>query len=355
MGKQWKQWQTLFFFWSKITADGDCSHEIKTLSPWEESYDQPRQHVKKQKHYFVNKGPSNQGYGFSSGPVWMWELDYKENWAPKTWYFWTVVLEKTLESPLDCKEVQPVHPKGDQSWVFIGRTDVEAETPILWPPDVKSWLIWKDPDAGKEWGQEEKGTTEDETVGWHHRFNGHGSGWTLEVSDGQGGLACCGSWGHKESDMTERLNWTDDFSSSQVWMWDLDPKEDWVRKNWCFQPVMLEKTLDSPLESKQIELANPKGTHPEYSLEGLMLKLTFQCFGNWCKEPTHWKNPDAGKYWQQVEKGMTEDEMVEWHHQFNGYKFEQASGDGEGQGSLACCSPWCCRVRHNWATEQQGA
>ena len=125
----------------------------------------------------------------------------------KNWCFWTVVLEKTLESPLDCKEIQPVYPKGNQSWIFIGRT--EAETTILWPPDAKSWLIWKDPDAGKDWGQEEKGMTEDEMVGWHHQLNGHGFGWTLEVGDGQGGLACCGSWGCKELDMTERLNWTE--------------------------------------------------------------------------------------------------------------------------------------------------
>ena len=117
----------------------------KTLTPWKKSYDQPRQHIKKQRHYFVHKGPSSQDYGFSSGHVWMWELDYKESWAPKNWCFWTVVLEKTLESPLDFKENQQVHPKGDQSWVFIGRTDVEAETPILWPPDAKSWLIWKKP------------------------------------------------------------------------------------------------------------------------------------------------------------------------------------------------------------------
>ena len=116
--------------------------------------------------------------------VWMWELDYKESWVLKNWCFWTVVLEKTLESPLDYKETQPVHPKGDQSWVFIGRTDVEAETPILWPPDAKSWLIWKDPDAGKDWVQEEKGTTEDEMIGWHHRLNGHGFGWTPGVGDG---------------------------------------------------------------------------------------------------------------------------------------------------------------------------
>ena len=131
-----------------------------------------RQHIKKQRHYFANKGPSSQGYGFSSGHVWIWELDYKESWVPNNWCFWTMVLEKTLESPLDCKQIQPVHPKGDQSWVFLGRTDAEAETPILWPPDAKSWLIWKDPNVGKEWRQEEKETTEDEMVGWHHRLDG---------------------------------------------------------------------------------------------------------------------------------------------------------------------------------------
>ena len=123
----------------------------KTLTSWKESYDQPRQHIIKQRHYFANKGPSSQGYGFSSGYIWIWELDYKESWALKNWFFWTVVLEKTLESPLACKEIQPVHSKGDQSWVFIGKTDVEAETPILWLPDANNWLIWKDPDAEKDW------------------------------------------------------------------------------------------------------------------------------------------------------------------------------------------------------------
>ena len=139
----------------------------------------------------------------------MWELDYKESWTPKNWCFWTVVLEKTLESPLDRKEIQPVRLKRDESWVFIGRTDVEAETPILWPPDVKSRLIGKDPDAGKDWGQEEKGTTEDEMVEWHHRLHGHGFRWTPGVGDGQEGLVCCGSWVHKEWDMPDWLNWTD--------------------------------------------------------------------------------------------------------------------------------------------------
>ena len=179
------------------------------LTPWKKSYDQPREHIQKQRHYFANKVLSSQGYGFSSGHVWMRELDCEESWAPKNWCFWTVVLEKTLESPLDCKEIQPVHPKGDQSWVFLGRTDVEAETSILWLPDANSWLIWKDPDAGKDWGQEETGMTEDEMAGWHHRLDGQEFGWTPAVGDGQGGLACCDSWGRKESDTTEWLNWTE--------------------------------------------------------------------------------------------------------------------------------------------------
>ena len=135
--------------------------------------------------------------------VWIWELDCEESWAPKNRCFWTVVLEITLESLLDCKEIQPVHPKVDQPWVFIGRTDAEAETPVLWPPHVKSWLIGKDPDAGTDWGQEEKGMTEDEMAGWHHWLNGRESGWTPGVGDGQGGLACCDSWSRKELDTTE--------------------------------------------------------------------------------------------------------------------------------------------------------
>ena len=140
-------------------------------TPWKKCCDQPRQHIKKQRHYFANKGPTSQGYTFCRYHVLMWQLDYKESWAPKNSCFWTVVLEKTLENPLDCKEIQPVHPKGNQSWIFIGRTDAEAETLILWPPDVKNWLVGKDPDAGKDWRQEEKGTTEDEMVGWYHQLN----------------------------------------------------------------------------------------------------------------------------------------------------------------------------------------
>ena len=139
-------------------------------------------------------------------------MDYIESWVLKNWYFWTVVLEKTLESPLDCKEIQPVHSKGDQSWDFFGRTDAKTETPALWPPHVKSWLIGKDSDAGRDWGQEEKeekGTTEDEMAGWHHWLDGRESEWYPGVGDGQGGLVCCSSWGRNESDTTERLNWTE--------------------------------------------------------------------------------------------------------------------------------------------------
>ena len=158
---------------SKITADGDCSHEIKRCFLLERKVMTNLDHIKKQRHYFADKGLSSQNYGFSSSHVWMWELDYKESWAPKIWCFWTVVLEKTFESPLDCKEIQPVNPKGNQSWIFIGSTDIEAETPILWPPDAKNWLIWKDPDAGKDWRREEKGITEYEMVGWYHWLNGH--------------------------------------------------------------------------------------------------------------------------------------------------------------------------------------
>ena len=152
--------------------------------------------------------PFSQGYGFSSGHVWMRELDCEESWALKNWCFWALVLEKTLESPLDCKEIQPVHSKGDQSWLFFGRNDAKAETPVLWPPHVKSWLIGKDSDAGRDWGQEEKGTTEDEMAGWHHWLIGREFKWNPGDGDGQRGLACCNSWGHKESDTTERLNWT---------------------------------------------------------------------------------------------------------------------------------------------------
>ena len=181
--------------------------KLKDACSLEESCDQPRQHIKKQRYYFANKGLSSQSYGFSSSHVWM--LNYKESWAPKNWCFWTVVLDDTLENLLDCKEIQPVHPEGNQSRIFIGRTDAGAETPILWPPCMKNWLIWKDPDAGKDWRREEKGMTEDEMVGWPHQLDGHEFEQAPGVGDGQGSLVCCSPWGHKESDMTEWLNWTE--------------------------------------------------------------------------------------------------------------------------------------------------
>ena len=176
------------------------------LAPWKKSYDQSRKHFKKQRHYFANKDPHSQSYGFSSSHVWMWDLDHKESWAPKNWCFWNVVLEKTLESPLDCKEIKPVNPKGNQPWMFIGRT--EAEAPILWPLGAKNWLIGKDPDAGKDWGQEKKGMTEDEMVGWHHRLDGHEFEQVPGVGDGQGGLACCSPWGQWVGrDWATEVNW----------------------------------------------------------------------------------------------------------------------------------------------------
>ena len=185
------------------------------LTPWKESYDQPRQHIKKQNITLPTKVLIVKAMIF---PVVMYGC---ESWTIKkaelqrilncgiNFCFWTVVLEKTLERTLDCKGIQPVHPKGDQSWIFIGRNDAEAETPIFWPPDAKNWLIGKDPDAGKGWRWEEKGTTEYEVVGWHHWLDGHDFEYTLGVGDGQRGLVCCSSWGRKESDRTEWLNWTD--------------------------------------------------------------------------------------------------------------------------------------------------
>ena len=174
MGKQWKQWKTLFLgglqnhfrWWLQLWNE-------KMFAPWKKIYDQLRKHIKKQRHYFADKSPSNQSYGFSSSHVWMWELNYKENWALKNQCFWTAMLEKTLESHLDGKEIHPVHPKWNQPWIFILRTYAEAEIPILWSPYAKNWLSRKDPDAGKKcrWGK--KGMTEDEMVGWHHRLNGH--------------------------------------------------------------------------------------------------------------------------------------------------------------------------------------
>ena len=188
---------------------GDCSHELKRLLLLGTKAMTNLDAIlnKKQRHYFANKGPSSQSYGFSSSHVWMWELDHKESWVLKNWCFWTVVLEKTFESLLDCKEIQLVHPKGNQPWIFIGRTDAGA--PVLWPPDVKNRLIGKDPDAGNDWRQEEKGMTEYEMVGWHHQLNAHEFKQALGVGDRQGSLVSCSPWGRKESDTNEQLNWTE--------------------------------------------------------------------------------------------------------------------------------------------------
>ena len=208
MGKQWKQWETLFSWAPKSLKIVTATMKLRRLL-FGRIVMTNLDSIFKSRDYISNKGPSSKGYGFSRGHVWMWELDCEESWAPKNCCFWTVVLEKTLESPLDCKEIQPVHSEGDQSWVFFGRNDAKAETPVLWPPHATSWLIGQDSDAGRSWGQEEKGTTEDEMAGWHHWLNGHESEWTPGVGNGQGGLACCDSWGRKELDTTEWLNWTE--------------------------------------------------------------------------------------------------------------------------------------------------
>ena len=225
-----KQCQTLFLGGSKITADGGCSHEINRRLLLGRKAMTSQDNVLKSRDITLptkvctvkamisldsilksrdiilsTKVRLVKAMVFFRSNVWMWELDYKESWVPKNWCFWTVVLEKTLESPLNCKEIKLAHNKGDQSWIFIGKTDAEAETPVLWPPDEKNWLIGKDPEPGKDWRQEEKGTIEDEMVGCHHQLDRHEFEQAPSVSDGQGSLACCSSCRHRESDMTEQL------------------------------------------------------------------------------------------------------------------------------------------------------
>ena len=197
---------TDFFLGSKITTNGDCSYEIKRSLLLGRKAMTNLDSILKSRDYFADKVLYSQSYGFSSSHVWMWELDYKESWVLKNWCFRTVVLENTLESPLDSKEIQPVNPKGNQPWIFIGRTDVEAETPILWPPDVKNWLIWKGTDAGKDWRWEEKGMTEDEMAGWHHWLDGREFEQVPGDGEGQGSLAWCSPWSYKESNTTWWLN-----------------------------------------------------------------------------------------------------------------------------------------------------
>ena len=197
------------FLGSKITEDGDCSYEIKRCLLHGRKVMTNLDSIFKSRHITLpTKVRLVKAMVFFCGHVWMWELDCEEGWAPKNLCLWTVVLEKTLESPLDCKEIQPVHSEGDQPWDFFGRNDAEAKSPVLWPPHAKSWLIGKDPDAGRDWGQEEKVMTEDEMAGWYHWLDGRESQWTPGVGVGQGGLACCDSWGQKESDTTEWLIWS---------------------------------------------------------------------------------------------------------------------------------------------------
>ena len=206
-----KQWQTLFFEAPKSLQMVTAAMKLKDARSLEENLTN-LDSMLKSRHYFAKRGPS----GISSSHVWMWELDYKESWVPKNWYFRTVVLEKTLESPLDCKEIKPVNHKGNESWTFTGKTDAEAETPKLWPPDAKNWLIWKDPDAdvkiivlnSKMW-RGNKGTTEDEMIGWHHWLDGHEFEQALGGGDGQGSLACCSPWGCRV-----RHNWAAELSHS---------------------------------------------------------------------------------------------------------------------------------------------
>ena len=179
----------------------------KTLAPWKKSYNKLSQCLKKQRHHFADKGPYSQSYDFSSSHVWMWELDHKEGWVSKNWGFWIVVLEKTLKSPLDSKEIKPVNPKGNKYWISIGRIDAEAKVPMLCPLDVKThWTHWKRPWFWERLKAMEKGISEDEVVGWHHWLDGHEFEQTLGDGEGQGSLVCCSPWDHKESDMAEQMN-----------------------------------------------------------------------------------------------------------------------------------------------------
>ena len=230
----------------------------KMLAPWKKSYDNPRQCIKKQRHYFANKGPSSQSYGFSSSHVWIWELGHKEGWVPKNWCFWTVV-EKTLESPLDCKEIQPVNPKGNQSWIFIGRTDVEA--PTLWPPDVKSQLTGKDADAGKDWRQEEKGTTEDEMVGWHHWLNGHEFEQAPRVGDREAWRAAfCG--------VAKKQTWLSNWTTTTIRYWKQYPDSK-LKLHYFGHMMWRANSLEKTLMLEKVEGRKRKGRQRMRWVDGI--------------------------------------------------------------------------------------
>ena len=209
MGTQWKHWETLF--WGAPKSLQMVTAVMKLKAPWKKSYGKPRQCIKKERHYFADKGPSSQSYGFSSSHAWMWELDHKDSWASKNWCFWTVVLEKTLGSPLDCKgSIQSILKEISPEY-SLERLMLKLNLQFYLPPVVKNWVIGKDPDTEKDLRQKEKGTTKYEMVGWHHWLDGHEFEQAVGVGDGQGSLVCCIPWGRKESDATEWLNWTETF------------------------------------------------------------------------------------------------------------------------------------------------
>ena len=330
------------FLGSKTTVDGYCSHEIERTLAGRKAMTNLDSVIKKQKHHFVDKGPYSQSYGFSSSHIWMWELDYKESWVLKNWCSWTVVLEKTLKSPLDCKEIQPVHPKWNQSWMFTGRTDVEAETPILWQSDAKNWLIGKRP-----WCWERlKPRGEGNNRGWDG-WMASPTQWTWVWVNSRSWWWTGKAWhaavqGVAKSwhDWATELKWTDSFSSSNVWIWELDHREAWVPNKWCFSNCGAgeDSILRVPWTARRSNQSILKEINPAYSLEGLMLKL--QDFGDLMQTVDSLEDSDAEKDWEQEDKMVKEDEMIGWHHRLNGHGLNKLLQVREGQGSLACCSPW---------------